>query len=75
MKGVHHYGNRIKHFINHYGLCSILLCIRTLSKTRFKNHTGSDRETLMEGVIFGFGFMSIGFIAVGLVTALIMLRK
>lgn len=33
-----------------------------------KHHTGSDRETLMEGIVFGFGFMSIGFIPVGLVT-------
>ena len=33
-----------------------------------KNHTGSDRETLMEGIIFGFGFMCIGFIPVGIIT-------
>ena len=31
-----------------------------------KNHTGSDRETLMEGIIFGFGFMCIGFVPIGI---------
>lgn len=33
-----------------------------------KYHTGSDSETLLEGIVFGFGFMCIGFVPIGIVT-------
>lgn len=31
-----------------------------------KNHTGRDSETLTEGIVFGFGFMCIGFVPIGI---------
>ena len=34
------------------------------------HHTGKEEETLMEAVVFSFGFMCIAFFPVGLITLL-----
>lgn len=35
------------------------------------HHTGKEEETLMEGVLFSFGFMCIALFPIGLITLLL----